>query len=105
MNDIQKSKLKKYAEIKKDIKDLELLASELNSEVLDLMVEGDLGEINIEDMGKLSLGSRRTWKYTKETDNIKNHLKEMQKEEEQTGDATYSEKHYVIFKKQKEIEG
>lgn len=90
--------LKEYANIKAEIKLLEKKAEEINPVVLDIMRKEELEEISIEDQGKLSLASRRTWKYSSDTQEKEKALKQIKKEEEQTGLADYSEKHYVIFK-------
>jgi len=94
----QKDTLNKYAELKIAIKDLELQAETLNLEVLDIMETQELGEINLQN-GKLSLGSRRTWKYSPEIKEQEENLKAIKKEAEQTGiGADYVERHYVLFK-------
>mgnify|MGYP001413835614 CR=1 FL=1 len=98
----QKDVLNKYAEIKKDIKALEAMADELNHQVLELMEASGVEEIEIGDMGKLSMGSRRNWKYTDKVKALDEALKDQKKLEEQTGEAEYTEKKYVIFKGNKE---
>jgi hypothetical protein len=95
----QKDILNKYAEIKTEIKRLETLSEELNPQVLELMQANELGEISVGDMGKLSLGSKRTWKYSSRVKELEEKLKEQKTIEEQTGLADYTEKHYVLFKR------
>lgn len=94
----QKDTLKKYAEIKNQIKLWEVQAEALNPEVLQIMALNDVEEIDLEEKGKLTLGSRRTWKYTESTLDLKAKFDEAKKFEEQTGAAEYVEKKYVIFK-------
>lgn len=98
----QKDTLNEYAKIKSEIKLLEAKADELNPKVLEVMQTSEVEEIAIGDMGKLSLASRRTWKYSKNLQAAEKALKESKKIEEQTGKADYVEKHYVIFKGLKE---
>lgn len=94
----QKDTLNEYAKIKAEIKLLEGKADELNPKVLEVMQLQDVEELTLGDVGKLILGSRRTWKYTKATSDLEKRVKEQKKIEEQTGKADYTEKHYVIFK-------
>ncbi|MGK3946943.1 hypothetical protein ABK046_52325, partial [Streptomyces caeruleatus] len=65
MTQDQKDVLNNYAEIKKEIKALEAKADLLNPQVLEVMRQQEAEEVTIGEMGKLSLGSRRTWKYSK----------------------------------------
>lgn len=102
MTQEQKDTLNKYAEIKADIKNLESKAEELNPQVLEIMQVQDVEELTLGDIGKLTLASRRTWKYSTATTAAEKALKETKKIEEQTGKADYTEKHYVIFKGNKE---
>lgn len=102
INQQQKDIINEYARIKSDIKLLEEKADELNPQVLEAMGGNGIEEIEVSGLGKLSLGSRRTWKYTPQTIEEENSLKAAKREEEQTGEASYIEKHYVIFKANKD---
>jgi len=102
INQQQKDKLNEYAQIKKDIKILEAKAELLNPEILELMQENEVEEIAIGDMGKLSMSSRRNWKYPADVISWEEDLKAKKKEAEQRGTAQYTEKKYVIFKGNKE---
>jgi hypothetical protein len=94
----EKDILQEYAKIKQEIKLLESKAEELNPKVLEVMRGAEVEEIEIGEIGKLSLGSRRTWKYSQKLQEKEKELKAEKKVEEQTGLADYQEKHYVIFK-------
>jgi predicted phage-related endonuclease len=102
INQSDKDILNRYAEIKRDIKMLEEKADELNPKVVEIMELNDVGEVEIADLGKLALGSRRTWKYSREVEEEDKQVKEHKKLEEQTSAASYTEKSYVIFKTNKE---
>lgn len=103
INQEQKDVLNKYAQIKKDIKTLELLADELNPQALAIMQDNEVEEIAISDLGKLSMGSRRKWTYSLEIIEKEDALKAEKKEAEQTGiGASYVENHYIIFKGNKD---
>lgn len=104
LNQSQKDTLKKYAEIKHQIKLWEVQADAINQEVLQIMQLNEVEEIDLEEKGKLTLGSRRTWKYTEGTLDLKAKFDEAKKFEEQTGSAEYVEKKYVIFKSQSDDE-
>ena len=94
----QKDVMNDYAEIKLEIKRLEEKADFLNPQILELMQANEIGEINIGDLGKLSIGSRRAWKYSQNVKEVDAKLKELKKTEEMTGEATYTENFYPIFK-------
>lgn len=98
----QKDIINEYARIKSDIKLLEEKADELNPQVLEVMEANKVEEVEVSDLGKLSLGSRRTWKYSKEIQEEEAKVKEHKKLEEQTGEANYTEKSYIIFKVNKD---
>lgn len=101
MNQQQKDTLNKYAELKKDIKLLEKQAEELNQEVLDILETEEVEEVSL-SIGKITLASRRTWKYSPEITQKEEDLKNEQKTAQQTGiGATYTEKSYVVFKQDK----
>ncbi len=87
-----------YADIKSKIKLLEVEAEELNPKVLEIMRADNIGEIEIENKGKLILSSRRTWVYSETVQNKEKALKALKKEEEQRGTADYTEKFFPMFK-------
>jgi len=93
----QKDTLNEYAKIKGEIKLLEAKADELNPLVFEVMQASEAEEITLENVGKFSLGSRRTWKYSQGVQDLEQSLKSEKKIEEQTGKADYSEKHYVLL--------
>lgn len=103
MKEEHKKKLEIYARLKQEIKALEEKAETLNSEVLEIMKSIDVEEVSIGDLGKLTLGERRTWKYSADVENAKKYLDDKKKEEERTGKADYTLKHYVIFKTNSEV--
>ena len=97
----QKDILNSYAELKLKAKELEAQIDELNPQVLEIMKESAVEEIEIGDLGKLTMASRRTWIYPEFIQLKEKELKAEKKEAEQTGTADYSEKHYVMFKEAK----
>lgn len=94
----QKDVLNKYAEFKAQVKLWEVQVEALAPKVLEIMQANEVEEVDIAEKGKLSLGSRRAWKYSQKLQDLEKSLKEEKKVEEQTGKADYVEKHYVIFK-------
>jgi len=97
----QKDILNKYAYLKLKVKALEEEMDELNPQVLEIMKESAVEEIEVGDLGKLTMASRRTWIYPEFIQEKEKELKREKKEAEQTGTADYSEKHYVLFKEAK----
>jgi len=93
--------LNKYASIKTDIKSLEATADELKGQVLEIMQNEDVQEIELLS-GKLTLSSRRSWKYTLPVQEKEKELKELKKNEEMLGIAQYSELFYPVYSVNKE---
>lgn len=98
MNKEQKNILDEYAKLKIEIKALEEKASELNPKVIEALRENDLGEVQVSDLGVLTMSTRRTWKYSKTLQEEETALKEKKKNEERLGVANYEEKSLVTFK-------
>lgn len=102
LNQDKKDLLNKYASLKLSSKAIENELDELNPMILQIMNEQNLEEIELSNYGKLSLGARRTWKYSPEVEQKDTELKELKKKEERTGEAEYKEKKYLLFKGIKE---
>lgn len=98
----QKNKLTAYSELKLRIKELEAEADTLNPEVLDIMQMEGVEEVEVGDLGKLTLCSKRKWSYTPEVKAKEEELKGIKKRQEQTGEASYVETHYPKFNSSKE---
>jgi predicted phage-related endonuclease len=98
MNKEQKNILDEYAKLKIEIKALEEKADELNPKVLEALRENDLGEVQVSDLGVLTVATRRTWKYSPTLKEEEAILKEKKKNEERLGLANYEEKSFVTFK-------
>lgn len=97
----QKTILESYAELKLKAKEIEVQLDELNPQVLEIMKEDALEEVEVGDLGKLTMASRRTWTYPEVIQTKEKELNAEKKEAEQTGSADYTEKHYVLFKEAK----
>lgn len=89
--------LKKYADLKIAIKDLELQTEELNPQILEYMQNENLEEIPT-SVGKFILSGRRTYTYSAEIKKIETDLKTKKKEAEALGTAEFVEKKYLTFK-------
>jgi len=98
MTQQQKDTLTEYARIKIEASILDAKVEEMKGQVLAIMEESGAEEIELADYGKLSLGSRRKWEYSQPIKDREDALKEDKKNEERTGDATYTENKYVLFK-------
>lgn len=96
INQQQKDILNKWAAIKKDINVLEKQAEELKEEVGNILISEEVGEVSIGD-DKISLSSRRTWKYPEEITEREKTLKADKKTAEQLGTAKYTEKFFPMF--------
>ncbi len=94
--------LKEFAELKVKEKQLKAQIEFLKPEVTKIAVEklADLDEkavIGIEELGTLCLVRRKTWMYSDFVAKSEEALKSRKLEEEQTGEATYTEKIGVMF--------
>lgn len=92
----QKGILKRYADIKIEIKALEEEQDILNPQVMEVITQEDLEELTIEE-GKFTKSSRRKWIYTQTTQDKEKALKTAQTREQQTGEATYKENFFPKF--------
>lgn len=93
----QKKLLREYADLKTASKNLESEMDILNPIVLQIMQDNEVEEIEVEDLGKVTLASRRSWRYPEAITEFESELKEKKKLAEQLGTATYNEKQYIIF--------
>jgi predicted phage-related endonuclease len=94
---IQQKHYEKYADVKKQIKELTNQAKELENEIKEEMKIHELDKIK-SDWGTFSLSVRKTWTYSPAVDEIKKNLKEMQFEETENGKATCNEKEVLTFR-------
>lgn len=99
---MNKDTLIKYAELKQEIKILEAKLEEIQPEVLEMLVESGNDEVELGGLGTFVLAKRRKYIYTPAVQSLEAELKDQKKLEEQTGDATYTENPYVLFKGIKE---
>lgn len=90
-------KLKEYAAVKKQIRDLEEQESLLKEKIIGDMVE--TGQSKVETVwGKFSLGTRTTYRYSDKIDAMNNKLKIAKVEEEERGIAEPTQNTYLIYK-------
>jgi len=89
--------LKKYADLKNQIKALELEVDAIQPEIMAGIEAQGADEVQT-DFGKFILGRRRTYTYPEALVVAETNLKADKKEAEATGSATYVEKPYLLFK-------
>lgn len=95
---INKERVEEYARIKNQIKGLTTSAEIISEEILlGIQAEG-VEEIEIQGVGKITLVSKRKYTYPKDLEEEEKNLKQAKKEAEATGEATYVENPYIIFK-------
>lgn len=94
---MDKDILKKYADIKNQIKLLELEADSLNPEIMAAIIASGADAAET-DFGTFTVGKRRTYTYPENLKNDEARLKEAKKEAEALGTATYIEKPYLVYK-------
>ena len=92
-----KELLERYAVIKEQIKLLEAQVDELQPQIMESIInEGADGVAT--DFGTFTVGHRRTYTYPENVAGEEARVKEMKKEAEALGTATYVEKPYLVFK-------
>lgn len=89
--------LKKYADLKVQIKALELEVDAIQPEIMAGIEAQGADEVQT-DFGKFIIGKRRTYTYPAHLVTAEAAIKESKKEAEATGAATYVEKPYLLFK-------
>ena len=95
---MNKQLLKDYAELKIQEKELKSKLDTLNESVLEMLVESGVEEVDIEHLGRITMGGRRSWTYPENVSIAESNYKDLKKEAEQLGTATYTEKKYITFR-------
>ncbi len=98
---INKAQLERYAELKvmeKQIKnELEFLAPAILPQVTEFMEANEGALPGVEGKGKFSITRKKTWHYSTLVIQNEKDLKELKKEEEANGEATFEEKEILMF--------
>ena len=92
---MDKTKLERYAELKRIVKQAEEEMDPMKEEILTMM--GDHEEVET-DFGKFVVTHRRTYTYPEEIKQREDDLKKAKKTCEQLGTAEYVEKSILMFK-------
>lgn len=92
-----KELLKQYADVRKQIEELEEIKEKLGGEIAAGMQEQAADKIE-SDFGQFYFTTRKTWKYSPAVDEAVNELKAVKKEEEEKGIATFTESKSLTFK-------
>lgn len=92
---MNKAIFEQYAELKIAEKEIKEKIDALQPEVMAEMGENEEVET---DMGKFIIGTRRSWNYPEAIKTAEADIKVAKKTAEQTGDATYTENPYLLFK-------
>lgn len=94
---MDKTKLEKYAELKIKIKEMEQEVKEMMPEILSDMLMADIDKVET-DAGNFIVEQRKVWKFSEELDNMKQILKDQEKEEMANGIAEFEFKKILMFK-------
>jgi len=89
--------LKKYADLKVQIKKLETEADICKTEILESLSNETEAKIE-RDYGNFTLYQKRTYTYSPELVTLIDDVKERKTQEEADGTATYTEAHVLTFK-------
>ena len=93
---MNKEKFEEYASIKQQIAALEERADALRPDLVQAMIDEDTEKIELTGYGNFVLESKRSWKYSAHLEDMKQEIKEQEKQEKADGTATYEEN--VILK-------
>lgn len=99
-----KDLLYRMAEIKTTIKKLEAEYKENEGELINAITElnPDTMKVDVGDVGRFSVSSRKVWEYTVAVGALETELKQLKIEEEALGMATYVEVPRITFTTRKE---
>lgn len=92
-----KELLKEYADVRKQIEELEEIKEKLGGEIAAGMEEQAADKIE-SDFGQFYFTTRKTWKYSSAVDELNIKVKEAKKTEEEKGIATFTESKSLTFK-------
>ena len=100
---IKKEIFEKYADLKEQIAGLTAEADVLKPQISTMLIDSGLEEegLELKDRGVFTVGHRRTYQYPESITFADAALKESKKKAEQTGEATYSETVYPLYKPKK----
>ncbi len=96
----KKSKLIEYASLKAQASRIEDAIEMMKPEIELIVSEINPADncVEVSDVGTFSLACRRKYSYTPPVGILEKRLKDMKKEEEATGAASYEETRYLLFK-------
>ncbi len=96
----KKARLLEYAGLKARISELEDIIDGMKPEIESIIssINPADGIVEYPEVGTFSMASRRKYSYTPPVGILEKRLKDMKKEEEATGAASYEETRYVLFK-------
>jgi hypothetical protein len=98
MKDDELKMLKRFADLKIKEKEISSELKVVKNEARDILLNNNLDVVEIESKGKIKLAdSKRVYTYSQEVQDLDLKLKEMKKEEEQNGVATYTVSYHVRF--------
>ncbi len=89
--------IKQYESIKLQIKALEAQAEAMEPEVKEMLANCGADQIET-DKGKFYFTTRKTWKYTDAVKFKETEVKELKKQEEETGTATATENKSLTYR-------
>ena len=98
---MNKKKFEKYAQIKNQIRELQLEAKEIEKDVLNEMKKAG-AEIVKSDWGTFSIAKRKVWTYSPKVVDLTEKLRLLKKEEEEKGIASYTINEGIVFRPVKE---
>jgi len=98
ITDHAKAMLRRHAEIAISIKALET-EKDLTKDIILEILRTDLdGKFAVDDLGTLSIGTRKKWEYPAVVADIEDALKEAKKNAEADGTAAFTESEFLTFR-------
>lgn len=94
---MNKENLEAYAEIKKQIAELEKKADEIRPLIVQEMVENDAEKVELKGYGDFIINKRRTWEFSDNVKIAQDNLDELMAKEKADGTATYVEAPILKF--------
>ncbi len=93
--------LKQYAEIRQQIKSLEILEDSMREQILSTMQKEHQSKVE-SDIGSFTVATRLKWVYTAKVKKLEDAVKIEKTKEQEKGMAQAEETNYLVFKSNQE---
>jgi len=104
-NEYYKQQIVAYSQLEKQIQLIQTQQSEIKHSLIPLMQADDLKNVTDKEVGRFSMGPRRTYEFSSAVKELKGQLDKKRAEEKAKGIATFTEEMGISFFARKELNG